>query len=100
MTDRRRTSRLSVDLFVNKYIRGYPYLCRTVDVSRDGLLAETFTEPTSEVDSFALEFQIPGLDHSIWAWARSVRRDDDLQAIEFVSMDAADRELLASFVPA
>lgn len=100
MTDRRKTSRLSVELFVNKYIRGYPYLCRTVDLSWDGLLAETFAEPASDLDSFVLEFQVPGFERSIWAWARSVRRDERIQAIEFVSMDAADRALLASFVAA
>jgi hypothetical protein len=98
MSDRRRTSRLSVDLFVNKYIRGYPYLCRTVDLSPGGLLAETFTEPDTDLESFALEFRIPGMDRSIWAWARSVRRDDARQAIEFLSMDTADSELLAGFV--
>jgi hypothetical protein len=98
MLDRRRSNRKSIDLFANKYIGGHPYLCRTVDLSRDGLLAHTFTEPDSALGSFAFEFRIPGTEHSIWAWGRTVRQDSEQQAIEFIALDPADRDLLEFYL--
>src|SRR5213592_2513450 len=35
-TDRRGEGRRSVDLLINRFLNGYPYLCRATDISRTG----------------------------------------------------------------
>lgn len=86
MIERRSTCRRPVDLFFNKFLEGYPYLCRTLDVSPSGALVETFAEPDSEAERFPLELRFPGDRSSLWLWARRVRSKGRVQALEFMAL--------------
>jgi hypothetical protein len=94
MSDRRHHPRQQVDLFFNKFLDGHPYLCRAVDLSENGLLALTYTEPAVRAESFPLELRLPGQKRSLWVWARTARRGDRHHAIEFLRIEPKDRKAL------
>ena len=94
MNERRRSNRLNLDLFFNKFLNGHPYLCRTLDVSPSGLLATTFTEPRDQPDIFPLELRLPNSQESLWLWARTVRRSGHHQAMKFEKMGRRERAKL------
>ncbi len=99
MFDRRHAYRRPIDMFFNKFLDGHPYLCRSVDLSRAGLLAVTFAEPRTVRGSFPLELRLPDDEaDSLWIWARGVWRRGARQAIEFVGIDAGDRERLDRYL--
>ena len=94
MDERRRSERLNLDLFFNKFLNGHPYLCRTLDVSPSGILATTFTEPTRQPERFPVELRMPESNESIWLWAKSVRRSGHQQAMTFEKLGRKDRAKL------
>ncbi len=94
MDERRRSERLNLDLFFNKFLNGHPYLCRTLDVSPTGLLAVTFTEPMNQPERFPVELRLPNSAESMWLWARSVRRSGHSQAMTFERLGRKDRAKL------
>lgn len=98
MFDRRDQSRKPVRLFFNKYLGGHPYLCRTLDVTPRGILAECFGEPDDAMSSFPIELRLPGESESVWAWARAVWRDGKRQAIEVLSTDPESQHRLERFM--
>lgn len=94
MLERRSCERKPFDVYFNKFLDGYPYLCRGVDVSEKGILVETFAEPNVDAERFPLELRLPEDDETLWLWARRVRRDGTRQALEFVSISPpAQRKL-------
>lgn len=94
MLERRSSERKPFDVYFNKFLDGYPYLCRGVDVSAKGILVETFAEPNVHADRFPLELRLPEDDETLWLWARPVRSEGTRQALEFVSLSApAQRKL-------
>jgi hypothetical protein len=98
MLDRRSTPRRPIDILFNKYLEGFPYLCRTLDLSPDGLLAEVFTEPEAAPDSFPIALRLPGHPELVWVWARHVRTGTRTQALEFLSLRPCDRQRLERFL--
>ena len=98
MVDRRLHFRKPVDIFFNKYVEGYPHLCRALDLSPGGLLASAGAEPATELSSFALEFRLPGQPRALWVWAERVWRQGRREALRFVSADDGElRRLKRSF---
>jgi hypothetical protein len=53
-----------VDLLVNRFLDGYPYLCRVTDISRSGMRVVPLIEPsaTGTRRFMGLQFQLPGTD--------------------------------------
>lgn len=95
--ERRASSRTRVDLLFNKYIDGYPHVCRTIDVSRSGLLLERVSEPEIDRPFYPVEIALleGGQIHErLWLWAKQVWSDGARQALEFVSMEDRDRSKL------
>ncbi len=100
MSERRASTRRPFDVYFNKYLDGQPYLCRSVDLSRNGMRALRLSEPKSSVDAFPVELQLPGESDSLWIWARAVRNEDADQGLEFVGIDDADRQRIDRFLAA
>ena len=100
MFDRRDDSRQPLGVYFNKFIAGHPHLCRAVDISRRGLLAETCGEPELRREAFSLELQLPGLSRSLWIWARCVGKRGRRQAYRFLQLDAEDQRALDGYVAA
>jgi hypothetical protein len=98
LAERRKTPRTRVDLLFNKYIDGYPHLCRTIDVSAEGILLERVSEPALDREFYPLEIGVvdggDGPIERIWIWAQQVWTDGTRQALRFVGMEARDRAKL------
>ncbi|MCA9628103.1 MAG: PilZ domain-containing protein [Myxococcales bacterium] len=100
MSERRASTRRPLDVYFNKYLDGQPHLCRSVDLSRTGMRALRLSEPNTSLDAFPVELQLPGDPESLWIWARAVRSDAADQGLEFVGIDAADRQRIDRFLAA
>ncbi len=71
-SDRRSESRKPVDVFVNRYLNGQPYLCRATDISRTGIRVIPLLEPVGTPQFMGLQFQLPGCDEVITASGETV----------------------------
>ncbi len=98
MPERRHTTRRPFDVFFNKFLDGHPYLCRAVDISRNGVLCEVFTEPTTPHQSFPIELRLPGDERSLWVWGRKVRSTGKREAIRFIALHPDDRAALDRYL--
>lgn len=96
--ERRNSKRTRVDLMINKYIDGYPYACRAVDISDGGVLIETIHEPRHRNTYYPVEIAVAGAADRVWVWTRQVRVKGRKQALRFVAMDAFDRAMLEQYV--
>jgi hypothetical protein len=70
--DRREDRRRSVDLLVNRFLDGYPYLCRATDISRRGIRIMPLLEPGAAPRYMGLQFQLPGSADVITASGEAV----------------------------
>jgi hypothetical protein len=68
-SDRRYHTRVKVDLLVNRFLNGHPYMCRMTDLSRTGARLIPILEPQArEAPRFVgLQFQLPGRDDILTA---------------------------------
>jgi hypothetical protein len=89
MSERRAQARKSVDIYFNKFLSGYPYLCRCVDLSAGGALVETYAEPETDQERFPVELRFPGDKDSLWLWAKRTRVSGTRQAFSFVNLSRA-----------
>lgn len=76
-------------MYFNKFLSGYPYLCRCVDLSLGGVLVDTYAEPETTPERFPIELRLPGDKDSVWLWARRTRVTGSRQAFAFVNLSAA-----------
>jgi len=98
MSDRRRARRQPLDVFFNKFLDGQPYLCRALDISRNGILCSVFTEPATPQQAFPIEIRLPGDARSLWLWGRKVRATGRREAIRFIALHDDDRTLLDRYL--
>src|SRR5262245_46692257 len=74
-SDRRYHSRIKLDVLVNRFLNGHPYMCRMTDISRTGARLVPILEPAlREAPRFiGLQFQLPGRDDILTASGEMVR---------------------------
>jgi len=84
MSDKRKAKRAPIDIYLNKYMGGVPYLTRASDISQDGLSLAQLIEPQHTARRVGLQFQLPGSEEVIYAEGEVVR--------EWAELDAASRE--------
>ena len=97
--DRRRAPRKHAEMFVNKFIDGWPHLARLVEISSAGCLLERVLEPDLVRDVYPLEFGLPAwsggtrigvcLREFSWKWGRRVLGQN---ACVVLVSDGLDRE--------
>jgi hypothetical protein len=80
-TERRTDARAPVDVLLNRFLNGYPYLCRATDISRHGMRLQTFREPAGAPRYMGLQFQLPGSEDVITASGEAVFEDDSARAV-------------------
>lgn len=79
--ERRTNRRAPLDILANRFLDGYPYLCRATDISRRGMKLHRFNEPDATSRFVGLQFQLPGSEEIITASGEVVFRDDDEKAV-------------------
>lgn len=85
MSDKRKAKRAPIDIYLNKYMGGVPYMTRASDISQDGVSLAHLIEPEHHARRVGLQFQLPGSEEVIYAEGEVVR--------EWAELDAAPREL-------
>jgi hypothetical protein len=73
MSDRRKNTRVPLDVYLNKYMRGVPYMAHASDISQEGLSLARLIEPEHDSQRVGLQFQLPGSDEVIYAEGEVVR---------------------------
>jgi hypothetical protein len=98
--DKRTDRRIAVDLLLNKYLRGRPYLCRASDISRNGLLVHRIHEPESEETVVGLQFQLPSSERIITCVGHVVHDHRWLpaQGIQFTSIAPEHQDLIDDYL--
>jgi hypothetical protein len=68
-SDRRYDTRVNVDLLINRFLNGHPYMCRMTNISRTGARLVPILEPAMrDAPRFVgLQFQLPGRDEIVTA---------------------------------
>lgn len=70
--NRRASERAKVDILVNRFIEGHPYMCRVTDISVHGLRLVPLLEPSGEHRFMGLQLQLPGTDAVVTASAEAM----------------------------
>lgn len=99
-SDRRDAKRASIDLFMNRFLGGQPYLCVAQDVSRTGMRMRTLLGPHLPNQFVGLQFQLPGNDDVLTASGEVVREGEEELSIRFTHMPAACQTALERFLSA
>ena len=60
-SERRSSLRAPVDGLANRYLGGYPYLCRLADISPTGMRVTGFLEPKVPQKYVGVQFELPGI---------------------------------------
>ena len=104
MTEKRRQNRVALDIYLNKYVAGVPYMARSSDISREGLGLAHLIEPESAGRRVGLQFQLPGSEEVIYAEGEIVREWADESAqeegsgVRFTLLTERHRRMIDQFV--
>jgi hypothetical protein len=100
--DRRHSRRLPVDLLVNRFLDGYPYLCRVTDISRSGMRLVPLIEPSATATPryMGLQFQLPGTDEVLTGSGEEVFAEGDHRSfgIRFTRLPSSTAAVLERFL--
>jgi len=96
--DRRDAKRASVDLFMNRFLDGHPYLCVARDVSRTGMRLRTLLGPQLPNHFVGLQFQLPGCEDVLTASGEVVRNGEEELSIRFTHMPSESQNALERFL--
>jgi hypothetical protein len=102
MSNKRKKMRAPLDVFLNKYVSGVPYLARTKDISAEGVSLTRLIEPMHGRRRVGLQFQLPGTDEVIYAEGEIVREWANERAeragIRFTLLTERHRRLIDGYV--
>jgi len=65
--ERRADARREIDVLMNRFLNGSPYLCRASDISRTGMRIHPISGAGSATRFVGLQFQLPGVGDVITA---------------------------------
>ena len=97
-SERRDAKRAPVDLFMNRFLGGQPYLCVARDVSRTGMRLRTLLGPQVPNHFVSLQFQLPGSETVLTASGEVVREVNDELSIRFTHMPTDSQSALERFL--
>ncbi len=102
MSDKRKKTRVPLDIYLNKYMGGVPYMARTADISPDGVGLARLIEPQHHGKRVGLQFQLPGSEEVIYAegevvreWAAGPRAEGS--SIRFTLLTERHRRLIQAY---
>ena len=102
MFEQRLSYRVPLDIYLNKFIRGVPYMSRSRDISRDGIFLNQLLEPVNEGERIGVQFQLPGTNEVIYAEGHIVRERQKAgrvgHGIRFTLITDYHRRLIDRFI--
>lgn len=102
--NKRKNDRVSLDIYLNKYVAGVPYMTRASDISREGVGLAHLIEPQMAGKRVGLQFQLPGSEEVIYAEGEVVRewldmdRSEEGSGVKFTLLTERHRRLIDQFV--
>ncbi len=101
-TDRRADPRREIDLLMNRFLNGYPYLCRASDISRTGMRIHPISGAHSATRFVGLQFQLPGCADIVTASGEVVSAPgkDGPVGVRFTRMPALSAARVGRFLAA
>ena len=99
-TDRRYNKRVKVDMFINRFLNGQPYMCRMLDISRTGIRLAPMIEPdgAGAPSYMGLQFQLPDRNDVLTASGVTVTRDQKTVGVRFTSLPPDSAWAIESFL--
>ena len=99
-SDRRYNKRIKVDMFINRFLNGQPYMCRMVDISRTGIRLAPMIEPdgTLAPEYMGLQFQLPDRNDVLTASGVTITRDNQTVGVRFTSLPPDSAWAIESFL--
>jgi PilZ domain-containing protein len=100
--NRRTSHRAKVDLLINRFLDGHPYMCRMTDISPTGMRLVPLLEPVNAPRYMGLQFQLPGVEPVLTASGEAVNTlpGDAGTGVRFTSLpvecESAIRRFIAS----
>lgn len=102
MSDKRKKTRAPLDVYLNKYVSGVPYMARAADISSDGVSLAHLIEPQHNRKRVGLQFQLPGTEEVIYAEGEVVREwlghSTEGSGVRFTLLTERHRRLIESYV--
>ena len=102
--NQRKQRRVPIDIYLNKYMAGVPYMARTSDISREGVGLAHLIEPQLNGQRIGLQFQLPGSEEVIYAEGEVVREWADLaqeeegSGVRFTLLTERHRRLIDQYI--
>ena len=99
-SNRRAHRRVHVDVLINRFLDGLPYLCRMIDISRTGIRLAPMIEPDgSRAPKYmGLQFQLPDRDDVLTASGETITRDGKTVGVRFTSLPPDTAWAIESFL--
>jgi PilZ domain len=102
MSEKRKQRRVDLDIYLNKYVAGVPYMARASDISREGVGLARLIEPELAGQRVGLQFQLPGCEEVIYAEGEVVREwvDEAVEGsgVRFTLLTERHRRLIEHYV--
>jgi hypothetical protein len=102
MSEKRKNTRVPLDIYLNKYVAGVPYMARTADISREGVALAALIEPDQAGKRVGLQFQLPGSEEVIYAEGEIVREwlstGAEGSGVKFTLLTERHRRLIDQYV--
>lgn len=98
--EKRQSDRARIDLLLNKYVSGEPYLVRGLNLSRGGMLIQKVIEPELPQTKVLLELELPDCDDLLFieGMALQAERSSRTMAIRFLRMTPRDARHIDLFL--
>jgi hypothetical protein len=104
MSDKRKNGRVPLDIYLNKYVAGVPYMARTSNISKEGVSLAHLIEPELNGRRVGLQFQLPGSEEVIYAEGEIVREWAELSrkregsGVRFTLLTERHRKMIEQYV--
>lgn len=100
--ERRADPRREIDVLMNRFLNGYPYLCRASDISRTGMRLHPISGAGSSTRFVGLQFQLPGCADVITASGEVMASNttDGPVGVRFTRMPTISAERIGRFLAA
>jgi hypothetical protein len=98
--DRRADPRREIDVLMNRFLNGYPYLSRATDISRTGMRIQPVGTTGSAGRFIGLQFQLPGSADVITASGEVVSSSssDGPVGVRFTRLPTISKERIGHYL--
>ncbi len=105
MSEKRKSKRAPLDIYLNKYMGGVPYMSRAADISQEGVSLARLLEPQHAARRVGLQFQLPGSEEIIYAegevvreWVESATAKRERSGVRFTLLTERHKRMIDAYV--